>query len=93
MDSEYSKTMCWEITGCGRQADCKIFQLAKASGKQCWDVVGAFDDYRSALNVCGDCIVTVLSGQHSLSTDEISELKRSQADRSSHLSCPGLLTS
>ena len=85
--------MCWEITGCGRQDSCKILKLAKASGKQCWDVVVAFDDYRSAMNVCGDCIVTVLSRQQSLSIDEIDDLRRSKADSSSHRSCPGLMTS
>lgn len=85
--------MCWEITGCGRQDGCKIFKLAKSSGKQCWDVVGAFDDYRSALNVCGDCIVTVLSGRNSLSKDEINDLRRRKAENSSHHSCPGLVSS
>jgi hypothetical protein len=92
MDSKHSKTMCWEITGCGSQDTCKILELAKASGKQCWDVVGAFDDYRSALNVCGDCIVSVLSRQKSLSAGEINDLRRRKGDSSSHRSCPGLMS-
>jgi hypothetical protein len=94
MDSKQSKPMCWEITGCGRQDGCKVLKLAKSSGKPCWEVVVAFDDYRSALNVCGDCIVSVLNNrQQSLSTDEINDFMQNKAGCPSHNPCPGLMTS
>jgi hypothetical protein len=91
MDTMQGKLMCWEITGCGRQEDCNILALALADGKPCWEVVVSFDDYRSALNVCGDCIVTVLSAHHALSPAEVNEL-RERANDSSHIRCPGLLS-
>lgn len=85
--------MCWEITGCGRQVGCKILALARTEDKPCWEVVGSFDDYRSALNVCGDCIVAVLSCHPPLSPAEVDELRERGKDSASHHSCPGLLLS
>ncbi|MEN8135284.1 MAG: hypothetical protein ABFS18_07075 [Thermodesulfobacteriota bacterium] len=88
-----SKLMCWEITGCGHQDGCNVFKLAQAGDKSCWEVVGGFDDYRSALNVCGDCVVSVLTRQHSLSVDEIKDIMQNKAGCPSHNTCPGLLPS
>jgi len=95
MDSKQSKPMCWEITGCGRQDGCNVLQLAKSSGKPCWEVVGTFDDYRTALNVCGDCIVSVLNkAPQTLGGDRREDLGRdSQAGDASHHVCPGLSSS
>lgn len=90
MDLKQSKPMCWEITGCGREDGCKVLHLAKSSGKPCWEVVGTFDDYRSALNVCGDCIVSVLSQHHSLS---VADIKDNKTGNNSHHTCPGMLMS
>lgn len=94
MDLIESKPMCWEITGCGSQDDCKVWQQVKFTGKPCWEVVKEFDDYRSALNVCGDCIVSVLSkGRHSFGENGIEDIGRVKADNASHHSCPGLSSS
>ncbi len=85
--------MCWEITGCGRQNDCKVWQLAKSNGKPCWEVVSSFDDYRTALNVCGDCIVSVLTnGQRSRAGGERDDLGRVEAEKHS-VRCPGMSSS
>lgn len=90
MDAKPSKPRCWEITGCDRRDKCKVLDLAKASGKSCWEVVDAFDDYRSALNVCGDCVVAVISRQHALSRAEIVEIMEAHAENSSSHNCPGM---
>lgn len=47
-------THCWEITNCGHD-DC--FMRQYHGEKQCWEVAGELDDYRSAMDVCRDCIV------------------------------------
>lgn len=93
MSDKQSETMCWEITGCGNQNACRVFKLAQASGKPCWDVVATFDDYRSALNVCGDCVVSVLSREHSLSAEEIKDIMQHKAGCPTHNPCPGLMSS
>ena len=74
MDTKNSKPMCFEIIGCGRQDNCKVLALSRATGKPCWEAVSAFDDYRSALNVCSDCIVSVLNQKQALSMNEIDEI-------------------
>ncbi len=61
MGKVQSVPKCWEVIGCGKQGQCQVWKLAVAGGKPCWEVVGSFDDYRSALNVCGDCLVYVLN--------------------------------
>jgi hypothetical protein len=94
MDSQQSKPTCWEITGCGSQDDCKVWQLVKSSGKPCWEAVASFDDYRSALNVCGDCVVSVLNNApRPLGRDEIEDIRRVNAENPSRRSCPGLASS
>lgn len=92
MDIKKSKPMCWEITGCGRTDSCKVLALAKSTGQPCWEAVIDFHDYRSALNVCGDCVVSVLSKEHSLTQEEINDIKQCKSTGSSHCSCPGLLS-
>ncbi|MDF1578771.1 MAG: hypothetical protein RQ753_09790 [Desulfurivibrionaceae bacterium] len=94
MDLTQGKPMCWEITGCGRQNDCKVLQLAKSIGRPCWEVVGNFDDYRTTMNVCGDCIVSVLNnGQRPLGGDAVDDFIRNKGEDASHYSCPGLSSS
>ena len=90
MDTKNSKPMCWEIIGCGRQDNCKVLAISKTTGKPGWEAVSAFDDYRSALNVCSDCIVSVLNGKQALSVKEIDEIMSSKGNGSSHHTCPGL---
>ena len=86
MDSKKSRQKCWEITGCGHQGACKVLKLAMDSNKPCWEVVTTFDDYRSAMNVCGDCVVSVF---YRGPVSDLNELKRSNSESSAH-TCPGL---
>ena len=90
MDTKDTKPMCWEIIGCGREENCKVLALAKATGKPCWEAVNAFVDYRSAMNVCNDCIVSGLNGKQVLSMNEVDEIMNRKGRGTSHQPCPGL---
>ena len=69
------ETSCWEITGCNKRNECKVFKQSELTGLPCWEVVSSFDDYRKALNVCGDCIVYVLKQTTDvLSASQIEEI-------------------
>lgn len=90
MDAKQSRLRCWEITGCGRKDGCKVLDLAQSSGKECWEVVAAFDDFRSALNVCGDCVVVVYNRQHFPHMVDINEPMERGSGCSAHNICPGM---
>ena len=88
MGKERRTPRCWEVIGCGKQGHCRIWQMARAADKPCWEVVGSFDDYRSALNVCGDCLVFVLNqGQSVLSQAEIAEILATKGKNPSGRCC------
>ena len=59
---------CWEITKCVSE-DCCLSREQAVHAKPCWEIASELDDYRSALNVCKDCIVYV-SKQTSSSLSE-----------------------
>ena len=60
---------CWEIMQCENSDDCPA---RKNPSKQCWEIASDLDDYRSANNICRDCIVYVLKADKSiLSPQEI----------------------
>ncbi|MFH1214873.1 MAG: hypothetical protein V1706_00055 [Pseudomonadota bacterium] len=68
--SSYSKVSCWEIMQCGNEK-C----TARENGKACWEIADELDDYRSALNVCSDCLVYISQQQNgALSREEIDEI-------------------
>ena len=58
---------CWEIIQCDRSAECPV---TKQATMPCWEVAKELDDYRSALNICKDCIVYVSRQKESVLTDE-----------------------
>ena len=69
------ETSCWEITGCSKKDECLVLKKSLMSGRPCWEVVAEFDDYRNALNVCGDCIVYVQKQTNDvLSPSQIEEI-------------------
>jgi len=80
---------CWEITGCGQHENCRAGRQEEAD-RQCWDLASELDDYRSALNVCGDCIVYVTKqGTSALTAEEVQEiLLRKEQDCFLARSCP-----
>ena len=63
---------CWEITKCEGTDDCPA---RRAVDTPCWEIARDLDDYRNALNVCGDCIVYISKhADTGLSTEEISSI-------------------
>ncbi|NTV14866.1 MAG: hypothetical protein HGA96_13200 [Desulfobulbaceae bacterium] len=83
---------CWEIIGCGKQGHCQVWKMSQTADKPCWDVVGSFDDYRSALNVCGDCLVFVLhQGKPALSPAEIVDILAAKAKNPKGQGCKAYL--
>lgn len=77
------ETSCWEITGCSKKDKCLVYKQSVLSGRPCWEVVTSFDDYRNALNVCGDCVVYVMKQTSGvLSVAQIEEIMAKKgADR------------
>ena len=70
-----SETSCWEITGCGKRDVCAVSKQSELTGLPCWEVVSSLDDYRNALNVCGDCVVYVMKQTKDiLSASQIEEI-------------------
>jgi hypothetical protein len=64
---------CWEITGCAAREHCRAAR-PEEGGRPCWELAGEVDDYRSALNVCKDCIVYVCKHRNSAMSEE--EIRR-----------------
>ncbi len=57
---------CWEITKCEGTDECPA---RLAVNTPCWEVARGLDDYRNALNVCGDCIVYISKHEDSCLTE------------------------
>lgn len=92
MDKTQRVPRCWEVIGCGKQGHCRVWKMAQSAEKPCWEVVGSFDDYRSALNVCGDCLVFVLhQGQSVLSPREIADILAAKAKHPKGQGCKAYL--
>jgi hypothetical protein len=88
MEKDQRLPRCWEIIGCGKQGKCQVSKMAQAGGRTCWEVVGSFDDYRNALNVCGDCLVYVLhQSQSVLSPSEIADIMAAKAKNPESQGC------
>jgi hypothetical protein len=74
MDAKVRDWPCWEITRCTRE-DCSLSRQQDADVKPCWEIADELDDYRSALNVCKDCIVYVTKQNSSPLTEaELEEI-------------------
>lgn len=73
---------CWKVMGCGKKGVCPA---TLDPNRPCWEVARAMNDYRSAMSVCDDCLVYMMSKQ-SLSVSEISMImQRRGLDRNA---CP-----
>lgn len=65
---------CWQITRCGKEDSCIVRRQGFAN-RPCWDIVQEMDDYRSALNVCKDCLVFISKkSRPGLSEEEVQEI-------------------
>jgi hypothetical protein len=66
-----SQYACWEIMQCGNQRCATRVQR----NMPCWEIASKLDNYRSALNVCPDCIVYLSRHKNPiLSSKEIDEI-------------------
>jgi hypothetical protein len=60
---------CWEIMKCEGTESCPA---RKSPGTPCWEIARDLDDYRSAFNICKDCLVYMLKHENTvLSQQEI----------------------
>ena len=79
---------CWQITHCGSEGSC----LAGKQGPEkrpCWEVARELDDYRSALNVCNDCIVLISKEKNAvLSETEVQEIMKRKVECVIAIQCP-----
>jgi len=48
---------CWEIMKCENSNDCPA---RKEPETPCWEIAGREDDFRSAFQICADCVVYML---------------------------------
>lgn len=63
---------CWEIMKCDGSENCPARQQPE---RDCWDIASELDDYRSAFNICKDCIVYMLKqGDSVFSEQEIKNI-------------------
>ena len=60
---------CWEIMKCEGTESCPA---RKTPETPCWEIASQVGDYRSAFNVCKDCVVYMLKeGSPTLTEHEI----------------------
>ena len=65
---------CWKITQC----DNKECLARNEENKSCWQIASELGDYRTALNVCTDCLVYLSQHENTiLSPDEIQNILES----------------
>lgn len=58
---------CWEIMQCKGTEGCPA---RLHPDKPCWEIASELDDYRSALKICHDCIVYMLSNGTTTFTEQ-----------------------
>jgi hypothetical protein len=76
--SPLNEWSCWEIIQCDRSADCPA---SRHGDIPCWEMAKELDDYRSALNICKDCIVFVSRQRDSvLSEEDIQNIMAAKTD-------------
>ena len=79
---------CWQITRCGNEDSCLAWKQGLES-RPCWEVAQELDDYRSALNVCKDCIVFVTKVKSAaLSENEFQEIMAHKVECVFTIQCP-----
>lgn len=67
MSSGSKDWQCWNITKCDNE-ECS----ARQENSKCWEIARDLEDYRTALNVCADCLVFLSQHRNTiLSEDEI----------------------
>jgi hypothetical protein len=62
-----SEWPCWEIMKCKGTEDCPARRQPE---RHCWEIARDLDDYRSAFNICQDCIVFMLKNGNSILSEK-----------------------
>lgn len=58
---------CWEIMKCKGTESCPARVTPE---KNCWEIARDLDDYRSAFNICQDCIVFMVKNGNSILSEK-----------------------
>ncbi|MHB1015418.1 MAG: hypothetical protein ACYC2W_09105 [Desulfurivibrionaceae bacterium] len=79
---------CWQITHCGSEDSCLAWKQG-LENRPCWEVAQELDDYRSALNVCKDCIVFISKENiAALSEEEVQKIMERKIECVLATQCP-----
>lgn len=79
---------CWEITKCASEQNC-LCRRQEGQAKECWEIARQFDDFRSALNVCKDCLVYISKQESSmLSEEELEKIVSNKVECALMTACP-----
>ena len=79
---------CWQITLCGSEESCLAWKQG-LENRPCWEVAQELDDYRSALNVCKDCIVFISKeNSAALSEEEVQKIMERKIECVLATQCP-----
>ena len=60
------RSNCWEIMKCEGTDNCPA---KKNPQTPCWEIANKLEDYRSAFNICKDCIVFLLKQDEPVLTE------------------------
>lgn len=66
-----SEWPCWEIMKCEGTDNCPAKNNPKTP---CWEIANKLEDYRSAFNICKDCIVYLLKQDEPVLTEHEIEI-------------------
>ncbi|KPK28528.1 MAG: hypothetical protein AMJ61_02055 [Desulfobacterales bacterium SG8_35_2] len=71
-----SNCYCWEIMQCDKSERCSARIDPETP---CWEIIGRLGDYRSACDICRDCIVRVLkTGISVLTAEEVNSIVKAK---------------
>ena len=69
---------CWEIMNCAESKQCPAKDHPDIP---CWEIAREISDYRYILQICTDCIVHMLKGDHNaLTKQEIQSIMVNKAN-------------
>jgi hypothetical protein len=54
---------CWKIMNCDSANKCPAKSRPETP---CWEIAGELNDYRTAMDICKDCIVHMLKAENSV---------------------------
>ena len=58
---------CWEIMNCDTEQECPAKSRPETP---CWEIASELNDYRTAMDICQDCVVHMLKVDNSVLSDQ-----------------------